>query len=248
MSAHGHFLVTLDKQAEIFEERAKDVSRNFSVSQVHKFRVVCRRLRALFWLVPKEQRTRSVRRAIRDLKFLTDVFGEQRKLDIALKDAICFSRDTEEIERQRADGRRAVESAITKEKRRKYVKHLRRAVKRMRKYEWATLVPRMESLRARLETAQKHPPRGNTAGHSLRINAKKARYVLEALGTPSSRLEQLQDHLGRWHDLIVLDELTGHTAAMLSEKQREWDTSQRMLKTTLTSATHAIDSLLHASR
>jgi len=248
MTAHTHLVHSVKTHAELFEKRARKAAKQASVSRVHGLRVVSRRLRALFSLVPREDRKRALRKTIRDLKKLTRLLGEQRKFDIALKDAISFSRETEEIERGRQKARREVERALTGTRRRDYAKTLRAAVKQMRKYDWEVFVPRLQEIHRELEKAKRKTPRGNSAGHSLRIRAKKARYILEALGTPMARLDALQDHLGRWHDLIVLDGLTGHTASMLEEKEKEWETSVRLMKPALSGATHALESVLHASR
>jgi len=237
-------MLALDGLSSNFASRAKDAHDDPSVSHVHALRVLTRRLRSHLWLIPKADRSLKVRKVLRSLKILADVLGEQRKYDIALKDAIEFSLPTEEIEARRSRSKRKVRTRLTRINRQKLTLQITSALEDVRENTTDDiLLPRLKALSRRLRREGSHSPRNEEAGHRVRIDAKKARYLLETFGKPMARLDELQDHLGRWHDLLVLDEMIGPLKKVSSVKDREWKKSLKRMKPILRKASKSLDSL-----
>jgi len=66
--------------------------------------------------------------------------------------------------------------------------------------------------------------------HELRIEAKKARYVLDAVGRMGGFLKPLQDRLGRAHDLEVLQARLGRSARAARDEKRERAAARRIMR------------------
>jgi len=234
----------LDELSERFEKKAKEAYDDPSVSNVHALRVLIRRLRSHLWLIPKADRSLKVRKALRSLKILADVLGEQRKYDIALKDALEFSLPTEEIEARRARNKRKVRTRLTCTNRQKLAREIASALVEVRDNTTDDILrPRLRALSRRLRREGSHSPRDEEAGHQVRIDAKKARYLIETFGEPMARLDELQNHLGRWHDLLVLDEMVGPLKKVTAEKNREWKKSLKLIKPVLRKASQCLSNL-----
>lgn len=233
-------LLNASKAAKKFKALARKVARHPSASRVHALRVLTRRLRADFWLAPKPQRTRRLRQTRKELGGLCDVLGEQRKYDVALEDARRFRRDTDDIKSRLRSARDEVRRSLRKRKRKAVSKHIEKAARDLNRLPAEALAPRLEEIRKRLEKAEHHPPHSNRGRHRLRLEVKKARYVLDTLNRKAPRLNALQDHLGRWHDLIVLSEITGRSEKIKAAREKEWARVERSLPRTVHEASRAL--------
>ena len=71
--------------------------------------------------------------------------------------------------------------------------------------------------------ALRDAPGGKTDQHVLRIQVKKTRYILEAVGRKCEALKELQGLLGDSHDMEILQELLGAhpRAAEIEVRARE---------------------------
>lgn len=233
----------LRKSLTQFRRLTAQTARRPTPDRVHDLRVVTRRVRAILWLVPRSERSRGIRRARRDLQRLATILGEQRKYDVALEDAERYNRPTRAIERKLSAARRKVIRAVRHKDRRRYARHLERALDDFSALQEAGFAPRIAELAARLGAAMRQPPKTNAARHRLRINVKKARYLLEAARRPAARLERLQDHLGRWHDLMVLSTVTGRRVNVTAACARERRLADRCLRPALHEALRELSRL-----
>jgi CHAD domain-containing protein len=128
-------------------------------------------------------------------------------------------------------------------KRIRSINHLQRAARDVSSLDTHVVLSQVRRLRDRLQRAIVHPPTTNRARHLLRINVKKARYVLEATGRPVTPLVKLQDHLGRWHDLMVLSSVAGRTSQVTRARNREWMIARRLVRPALRRAIHSLADL-----
>jgi CHAD domain-containing protein len=125
----------------------------------------------------------------------------------------------------------------------RYMSHLRRAARDVSSVDTHVVLSQVRRLQNRLQRALNHPPTTNRARHRLRINVKKARYVLEATGRPVTPLVKLQDHLGRWHDLMVLSSVAGPTSQVTEALNREWMIARRLVRPALRQAIRSLPDL-----
>lgn len=228
-----------------FRGLAQQTVRDPTPDRVHDLRVVTRRIRAGFWLIPTAHRTRAIRRSRRELQRLASTLGQQRKYDVALDDATRYRCPARAIAQRRHIARRRVVRALRDKDQRRYARHLERAIEDVPARTWL-FASRISELARRLHVAMRHPPRTDAARHLLRIRVKKARYLLEAARRPAARLERLQDHLGRWHDLTVLSGLTRRGKPVVAARAREWRLAERCLRPALRQATHELSGLIAA--
>jgi CHAD domain-containing protein len=231
---------------EQFRQTARLATRRPTADRVHDARVATRRLRADLWLIPKPRRTRVMRKARRDLEVLAAVLGEQRKYDVALEDAKRLDRPTRAIKEHRIVARRAVVKLLRSDIARRCQRRIRRSIRDAAALPPAALDVRIHVLCERLERARRRPPRTNTGRHRLRIDVKKARYLLDAGRHPLGGLATLQDRLGRWHDLMVFSELSGRHRDVIAACRREWRMAERHLEPALRRAIPRLRSLMMA--
>lgn len=234
---------SLIEQARRFRRLSKQTFRNPNSEHVHDLRVVTRRLRTDFWLIPKADRTRCIRKSRDELRHLARVLGAQRKYDVALQDATHFLVNSEKIERRLKASRKGVLASLQPKKRKRYSAHLKRAVYKAAQIPGLSLGPQIEVLARGFAFALRTPPKRNTAIHRLRIELKKARYLLEAFGHRVPEIVKLQDHLGRWHDLMVLSGLCGHPPNVVAAQKSELRRAERILKDSLIKTNLALSSL-----
>jgi CHAD domain-containing protein len=226
-----------------FCQLVRQTAHHPTTDHVHDLRVLTRKLRADLWLVPTSARSRAIRRARHDLQRLAAVLGRQRECDVALEDAVGFGRDRNVIERRLGEARQQVIRCLRPKKRTRYIKHLQHATRDVSSLDTHVVLSQVRHLQDRLQRAMNHPPTTNRARHRLRINVKKARYMLEATRRPVTSLVKLQDHLGRWHDLMVLSSVAGRTSRVTRARIREWMIARRLVRPALRQAIHSLSDL-----
>ena len=174
---------------------AEDPSRK----NVHELRILIRRLLADGWLV-------NIKKP-RALKKLNGILGVSRQLDVGIKDARRAGLDVRKIKRNRKHAKRRLERFLQSKRKIKKMKSLASA---MAKTKDASGVENREAkLRRRLKSCLAKMPKKKKDLHRFRIEVKKMRYALEALGGDVEKLKQLQAHLGRLHDMEILEKMAG---------------------------------------
>jgi CHAD domain-containing protein len=234
---------SLTRELEKFEALSRKACRDPTPDRVHDLRVVTRKLRSDFSLVPKGDRTRAIRKSRDDLSLLAEVLGEQRKYDVALEDAARFKQGTRKIEKRLKTARTNVVAVLKSDKRERYVAHLRKAIQDCGQLSPRLFAPRIARLQRSLVKTMRHPPRSDPARHRLRIAIKKARYILEAFDHDIAGLNALQEHLGRWHDLMVLAAMSGHPKELVDARERQWRLAEKDLHATLPQTVRALSRL-----
>jgi len=233
--------------ADAFEKIAGACLKQFSLSEeileratdaeaVHQARVAIRRLRAAFSMFKDVVVGEDAEAARSELKWLSDLFGEARELDvfvdsrmrqIALQhpDVPGMQELTQELEAMRERSRRRLQDALHSPRFRVLLLNVARCA---HSGQWRQSggglfldIARSElDRRLRSVIKKRKAVRGVDARkrHRLRIKAKKLRYMFEfmraaapdkGLGVESDRLEELQDLLGELNDAIAGERLLG---------------------------------------
>ena len=232
----------LSKWAAAFEPLARKSFRHPTADNIHDLRVLTRRIRTDLWLVPKSSRSKSIRRSRIELAHLADVLGKQRKYDVALVDAAQYHKDAKDLKSRLTKARREVRKSLRDRK--IYSADVEMAVRDMKRMRPAVFVPRIVTLQRSLSAAAEHLPRSNEARHRLRIQFKKARYVLDAFGHKDRILKELQEHLGRWHDLITLASLTSTDRILKAAQRREWTLAENLIRPESRRAVKALSNVI----
>ncbi|MBI1860596.1 MAG: CHAD domain-containing protein [Deltaproteobacteria bacterium] len=219
---------------------ARKTRKSPSIKNVHELRVLIRRVRSQLWLIPKEQRTRAIKKARRDLKKIASLLGEQRKYDVAITDAQELGLAVASLRKERERARLRIPPALKGRKRDRVRKQIREAIRDTNRLSSSTLIPRIERLRKELEGGL---PKSQTDRHQLRISVKRARYVLKRFGYNPKSLHELQDLLGRWQDLATLGDLIGPHPRVTRALNAQWKRLKPHVKPALATASRALKRL-----
>jgi len=181
---------------------------------IHRLRVLTRRMRAACTLAGQISPTLPLRDLARGLRKTGGALGERRALDVAAADyaALSGGKTHPRIERARAVAEAKLLRRLRPRQREEVVAATRRAALAMgsAEAEPGALERFLRRRGERLRNASGAVTKDEL--HVLRIEAKKARYALEAAramsgggAAPAERtLKRLQRRLGRIHDLEVL--------------------------------------------
>jgi CHAD domain-containing protein len=199
----------LQRQAARFEELADPVVERLEEKAIHDLRVLTRRMRAAIWIgrhLSPPERLEELRRALRSIGH---ALGARRALDVTVNLALIYGLDAGRLARRRAQAGAQVRRALHPARREHLAQLLVQAAAGVGQGEDDRLRSGLRRRARRLERTWREDVETPAGLHALRIEAKKGRYLLEALGQKGDFLKKLQDHLGRGHDLQVLQEMLG---------------------------------------
>jgi CHAD domain-containing protein len=149
---------------------------------------------------------------------LADRAGAERELEVAARDARRFRMEIPGLKRRRARARNLIGKTVGKKKVLALPAELRTLAEyfgrqpRGVRLSWAKVRRKLRSVRA--------GSAGSEDYHRLRIALKRARYALELRDRGGRSLKEIQDLLGRAHDLEVLERLAGETPAVRRARKR----------------------------
>ena len=207
-----------------------------SVDEVHDLRVTTRRLRASLSLLRRCADMKRERGARRELRTLGRALGARRMLDIAIRDAERYGADTAPLRKRHVRASAALVRTLRRKRAKSLLDDLAAIAKEIPAAPFARLWWRFQDFEWELAYRAERLPRTAEEWHELRIELKKVRYVLEALGRRSVPLERLQDHLGREHDLGVLQTLIGKERAIAKDERAARLCAERVMAAALRSA------------
>jgi CHAD domain-containing protein len=216
--AHPSIDSYLATQLQVFQDIAHDAKGEPKRRQVHDLRVAARRLQAGLWLASQAQDELKLKKARQSLRRLLKRLSPRRELDVAIADAAQYDIDCKQLKKKRRKVTSDVTKYLTKGRRKRLGKRIRRAVERVHAADTLDLTRPVTKLRRELKEWMASPPQELEQYHDLRLSLKKARYALEALDRPATALKPLQEQLGRLHDLHVLRGYVGDHPAILQDE------------------------------
>lgn len=166
-------------------------------------------------------------------------------IDVAMEDALRYGLDASPVEARAAGANAVLLRAVRQARRKGLADRLARAAGALAGGPAQDLPLALAGLAGRLMSAYARRSGGAAALHRLRIVAKKGRYVLEVLGLPTVRLQEVQRRLGRWHDLDVLVREVGGSARVARDQRAERAAAERVLPSAVESSAR---DLLEAAR
>lgn len=179
---------------------------------VHDLRVTTRRLRALVWVARRVGPRSACKRLRRLLREWGQALGERRALDVVLQDAAELSVDASVLVERHSLAADAVRRVVTVESGLELAALLRKTAGKLPKWSERRLHQGLVLCAQTLHKALREATHGKEQQHLLRIQAKKVRYVLEAIGGKCDALRVLQAQLGRSHDMEMLQTMLGPQA------------------------------------
>lgn len=208
---------------------ARHVRTGLGVEPIHDLRVLTRRLRAWAWLGERFTRRGVLARLRGDLRRVGRGLGARRLLDVACEDAARHGIDASPLAERHAAAGRAVRALLAPTACVAIAAGIHAAAGEVASSARDRLEPGLRRRARRLASAARRAPRGGAEMHELRIEAKKARYTLEALGGDGRPLARLQRRIGRAHDLAMLGSLLGGSAAVTRLERRAWAAAAKAL-------------------
>lgn len=174
-------------QIEKFVKLLKQAKKKPRPETIHKIRTTIRRLNILM--------------AKKEIKKLMQALGRERDLHVAQELARSFGLSTKNIKHknkiQRDSALKEIKTFDLK------VLELKDDPQMLTRFKRA-----MGKLNLKLEKFSRYSL-DKKEMHQFRILLKKIRYGLEAVGQSSPRLEEMQEHLGKIHDIDVLQSMKG---------------------------------------
>jgi CHAD domain-containing protein len=219
MTQRIHLSEYLKNQARAIVSLAPKVSRHPSGKNLHRLRVATRRARVVFWILRKSSSHSPGKNLTHDLRKLERALGNVRELDVAVVDAKHFSADGTCLKERRAKMQTKLGKLISPGRYKNLVRHLKKIDETSLDLKPKSLGDALDILELRLKRQLARDDFSDHDLHTLRIDLKRARYVLEALGRPIGKMKQLQDILGDAHDLLFLQEAIGKNAALKAKRQ-----------------------------
>ena len=184
-------------QIMIFDELLRKASENPTTKCIHQIRVTIRRLGVVINSVKLNQ--------------LTKVLGRERDLEVAIANAKKYGLGITKLKKAKKSARKKSQKKMQLFSE----KGLRKTSQINLLMKYKTM---MKELNLELEDFESIEMT-NKQFHRLRINLKKVRYGLEAIGQFRPQLEKMQDLLGHIHDLEVLQRLIGKKARIKKDKR-----------------------------
>ena len=198
----------------VVAELAPRVHLHLEPTAVHDLRVATRRLRALIWVARRVGPLSACKRLRKVLRAWGQALGERRTLDVVLEHAARLNIDASSLTERHGHAADAVRAAVTVDGAAEVSAMLGKTALKLREWSEQRLHQGLILCAKDLRRALRDAPRSKADQHVLRIQAKKTRYLLEALGRKCESLKELQGLLGDSHDMELLQELLGpHPAA-----------------------------------
>jgi CHAD domain-containing protein len=233
----------LRNQTLVFKRLAKKTRRKQAKDDVHLLRITVRRLRATLWilqhsaLTAKPGRPLRLRSLNRKLKVAGKALGAVRELDIAVRDAERYQIDSASLRKKRKRCRQKLAQVLNTKYTNTIARKLEKVIENAASKGYINLEPALQKLRDRIVPWRRKKIRNAFDFHRLRIMAKKTRYAREAIGKPVNHLTDLQDILGKAHDITVLMEYVGRRPQLVRDRKTFSSRSTRLVKPALSQAT-----------
>lgn len=231
-----------------FSRLSRIVRRRVEDDPVHDLRVLTRRIRSAIWVARHLAPSCDFRLLRSALSRVGRVLGRRRLLDVARADAAEFGLDGSRLDRRRAREGAALAQELNEVNRAAMGAGLRQVARILPRATEERLAGALESHRRRLMTTATRARRGPAQLHDLRIEAKKTRYLLEALARKGDFLRELQRRIGRAHDLEILQQLFKRHEAASRQEARARAAAYRILDRVVGRAVRELTAVISALR
>lgn len=198
----AHFQQELRK----FRRLLRAQSQHLTVAGVHDLRVCTRRLRAQITMIEKNSTHHPTAAVEKALKKLGRALGERRQWDVALKEAPKFQLSEKKLRKDQASAGEKLRKVLRSHDVQSLPEALKQFETPLTQDKIAISNKFFKDMRSQLKTWLKKKTFSPGELHKLRISTKKIRYAFECMDLPIDDLKDLQDHLGKSHDLTVLRE------------------------------------------
>lgn len=195
----------LGRQTQAFEKIAADAYLDTAKKNVHLLRVTTRRIRSVLWLVEHADPNFTFKKLSSSLQKIGQALGKCRELDVVLQDCAAYPLKVKKLKFERRSARKKLLPLLCPKEQKKIAGELEKTLGKLQTHPEIDLLPAIAQLRTKLNPWLQRKNISEAKMHELRITIKKIRYAFEALKISVDPLRKLQDFLGKFHDLEVLD-------------------------------------------
>jgi CHAD domain-containing protein len=239
---------------DFIEAHFKDEVRNFSrllraqaksltLEGVHDLRVCTRRLRAQIQLIEKSSTHHFLVKAEDTLKNLGHALGERRQWDVALEGAHKYHLKDGKLRADQKDAGAKLRKALHSAEVKALPKQLAAFERTLKNEKIQIQEKQLKKMRSQLKTWLNQKKFSPKDLHELRISTKKIRYAFECMDLPVEDLKDLQDHLGKSHDLTVLSEYFDQPKSVRKADHKERRHAKKRIRPALSSSLEVLDLL-----
>jgi CHAD domain-containing protein len=217
------------KAARDFFRLAGRVREKTDVEDLHQLRIATRRLRAVVWISRHSKTGPRLGRLKKELRALGHTLGERRTLDVLQREANRYRYPKRKQSRSEAKIEENLRRSLSPSKRNRLHVLAGQACSKLRRVKSSELLSIAAEMIAKVEELKRAKPHGSHAWHLVRIEVKKLRYAFEILGLDCKCLKEIQDLLGKAHDLEVMMEHFGKQRRALQDAKKARIKAQRKL-------------------
>ncbi len=192
----------------------QSTARLLDEKSIHDLRVSTRKLRMLLWIIKNGTPLKIPKALEHRLKSLGHALGRRRQIDVLIHDAEHYGFSARLHEQSRKSETLALKRWLSAHSQNQTIKSLHQVRQELVTQSEVHQKRVLKKAFKKLNLARSHFPRTPEKIHQLRIQAKKARYILEGFKKPCRPLKTLQEQLGRFHDLEVLKSTLGPSKRM----------------------------------
>lgn len=234
MTSRSALLDNLKTQASIFQKQALKTRRNpTNKKSVHQLRITVRRIRAALWLAEHGTPSLIFGKLKVKLRSFGQTLGRLREIDVAFQDAEKYHLDTNRLKKKRKSALRDLKRIITSKQSLKISSALDKAIAKINEHRELNINSGVSLLQKKILPWTNRTLTADEDFHNLRIITKKTRYALETIGKPIQPLRDLQEILGKGHDLKVLQDFLGETPMLQSEMIKQYKEARRLIRPTI---------------
>ncbi len=227
----------------IRELRKLKTKLSHSYGNVHDLRVSLRKIQAALLLVKRAEVPFSVDRVLKKVRRQCRGLNQIRELEVGIQDAKHFHLKIRHLKRRLGAARTSVKRSVRMQDQKSLQTALSRVIAQLEVEKTVKLKKALKAFESKLTPWKERELKSNQRAHLLRLKVKRMRYILEALGEQKLKsVEQLQNHLGRIHDLDVLQKLASPSGKVEEQISHEMMKSKSLLK----SARREVNSRLHS--
>lgn len=215
----SHLIGYLKKNSDVITRLAPEAFRHLKGEFVHKLRVAIRRTRTSLWLLRYSSSDIRIKELDSKLRALAKALGKVRELDVAILDAKQYDVDSAQLKAHLKTAQKKLRKLLKKKKRDRLKQQLSIAANATRQKMPISLKKARSKLSVKLNKQLSLNLKKKKSFHQIRIVLKKSRYALEAMEKPVDHMKQLQDILGKAHDLELLQKLTSQDDKIKKEQR-----------------------------
>lgn len=230
-------------EVETFSHLLRSQTKSLTAKGVHDLRVSTRRLRAQIAMIEKNTAHHLIANAENSLKKLGRALGERRQWDVALRGAHKYHLKDGKLREDRKNAGAKLHTLLRSGEVQALPKQLAAFERTLKNEKIQIRADQLKKMRSQLKLWLKQKNFSPKELHELRISTKKIRYAFECMDLSVKDLKDLQDHLGKSHDLTVLSEYFDQPRSVRKADRKERRQAKKRIRPALRSSLEVLEVL-----